>query len=386
MLDAARDPAGERAVLPVASPVLLLPGQGAQYPGMGTGLYRAEPGFAAAVDEVFAAMGPAGSVLRADWLAERPAMPMDDVTRSQPLLFALDHALGRVLLDRGLRPGMLLGHSIGEVAAATLAGVFRLQDAVRLVLDRVDHLTSAPPGGMLAVAASRAELAGKLRPGVDVGAVNAPRQTVLAGPAEPLAATAKALRAAGFTCAPVPSLTPFHSAALESAVHTGHRSLAGVPLRPPAIPVVSGYTADPPRRDHGHRPGLLGAAPGGPRAVLARPGVGAGLGGAPAGRVRPRPGAGHAGPPPPGGPVRRRPGARPAGAPHGGPRRRGGPIPRGLRPVGLLDRPTRAPSRRTSLPSFSMRRDRHAEPSRSAVREPAGPRGGSRARGADPGP
>ncbi|MEU2261255.1 acyltransferase domain-containing protein [Streptomyces sp. NPDC019645] len=247
MLETARDPAGEQAgernVLPVASPVLLLPGQGAQYPGMGTGLYRAEPGFAAAVDEVFAAMGPAGTALRADWLAERPAVPMDDVTRSQPLLFALDHALGRVLLDRGLRPGMLLGHSIGEVAAATLAGVLRLQDAVRLVLDRVDHLRSAPPGGMLAVAASRAELAGKLCPGVDVGAVNAPRQTVLAGPAAPLAATAKALRAAGFTCAPVPSLTPFHSAALESAVHTGHRSLAGVPLRPPAIPVVSGYTA-----------------------------------------------------------------------------------------------------------------------------------------------
>ncbi|MFJ9109792.1 acyltransferase domain-containing protein [Streptomyces sp. NPDC102283] len=243
MLQTTPGPAGERAAPRGPEPVLLLPGQGAQYPGMGTGLYRDEPDFAAAADEVFRAMGATGDALRADWLAGRPAVPMDHVTRSQPLLFTLDYALGRVLLARGVRCHALLGHSIGEVAAATLAGVFALDDAVRLVLDRVADLTSAPAGGMLAVAASVAELAGRLPPGVDVGAVNAPRQTVVAGPADALARAAAELRGAGFVCADVPSRTPFHSAVLEPVVRTGLRALSGTRLGPPRIPMVSGYTA-----------------------------------------------------------------------------------------------------------------------------------------------
>ncbi|MFD7108144.1 acyltransferase domain-containing protein [Streptomyces celluloflavus] len=224
---------------------LLLPGQGAQYPGMGTGLYRAEPEFAAVVDEVFDAMGRAGADLRADWLAAEPGLPMDHVTRSQPLLFALDYALGRLLLAQGLRPAVLLGHSIGEVAAATLAGVFDLGTAARMVQERVTLLSSAPVGGMAAVAAPREEIAPLLVPGVDIGAVNAPRQTILAGRDEPLRATVAALRAAGFTCAPVASLTPFHSAVLEPVVEPIRRRLGALPLTPPAVPVVSGYTAAP---------------------------------------------------------------------------------------------------------------------------------------------
>ncbi|MFJ8957559.1 acyltransferase domain-containing protein [Streptomyces sp. NPDC102381] len=243
MFQTAPGPTRERDAREDPGPVLLLPGQGAQYPGMGTGLYRDEPDFTAAADEVFHAMGASGDALRADWLAERPAVPMDDATRSQPLLFTLDYALGRLLLARGVRPHALLGHSIGETAAATLAGVFTLHDAVRLVLDRIADLTSAPAGGMLAVAASVAELDGKLPPGVEVGAVNAPRQTVVAGPADALARAAAELRAAGLVCVPVPSRTPFHSAALEPVVRTGLHTLRGTRMEAPRIPMISGYTA-----------------------------------------------------------------------------------------------------------------------------------------------
>ncbi|WP_336053811.1 acyltransferase domain-containing protein [Streptomyces sp. CA2R101] len=244
MLDTERGPvaAPTAAEPPLA---LLLPGQGSQHPGMGTGLYRADPEFAAAMDEVFDAMGDDGAALRADWLAAEPEVPMDHVTRSQPLLFALDHALGRVLLRRGARPVVLLGHSIGEVAAATLAGVFTLDDAARLVRDRVAWLSSAPEGGMVAVAASRDDVAALLTPGVDVGAVNAPRQTIIAGPREPLRAATEALRAAGFTCAPVASLTPFHSTVLEPVVDHTRRHFGDLPLKPPVLPLVSGYTAAP---------------------------------------------------------------------------------------------------------------------------------------------
>lgn len=232
--------AGAGQPLPVA---LLLPGQGAQHVRMAAGLYGHEPAFSAAMDEFFDAAGAEGDALRRDWLAERPRTDMDHVTRSQPLLFAVGHALGRTALDRGLRPTALLGHSIGEMAAATLAGVFRLPDATGLVLDRVRRLAGAPPGGMLAVAASTAEVAPYLRGQVVVGAVNTPRQTVLAGPDEPLEAAGRALREAGFVCRRVPSLSPFHSPVLEPACRGAAERFAAVERHLPSVPVHSAYTA-----------------------------------------------------------------------------------------------------------------------------------------------
>lgn len=225
------------------SPALLLPGQGAQYQGMGTGMYADLPAFAAIIDEVFQVMGAAGDELRSDWLTADPRLPINDVRRSQPLLFAIDYALGRLLMDLGLRPAVLLGHSIGELAAAALTGVFDLDSAVRIVQDRVGRLARAPAGGMVAVAASRAEISQYLRPDVDIGAINAPRQTVIAGAKEPLRTMVDALREAGITCAPVFSLTPFHSAVLQPVVDAARPLLASLPAHPPKITVVSGYTA-----------------------------------------------------------------------------------------------------------------------------------------------
>ncbi|MFJ4769425.1 acyltransferase domain-containing protein [Streptomyces uncialis] len=224
-------------------PALLMPGQGAQYQGMGTGLYRDLPAFAAAVDEVFLAMGTAGDELRADWLAAGPRLPIHHFRRSQPLLFALDHALGRLLMDRGLKPAALLGHSVGEMAAAALAGVFDLADAARIVCHRIGRLDSAPAGGMAAVAATRTEIEPYLRPGVDIGAVNAPRQTVIAGADEPLGRTLDALREAGFRWARVHSVAPFHSTVLQPVVDAARPLLAALPARAPRITMVSGYTA-----------------------------------------------------------------------------------------------------------------------------------------------
>ncbi|MFC4511385.1 acyltransferase domain-containing protein [Streptomyces ehimensis] len=228
--------------LPVA---LLLPGQGSQHARMAAGLHPGVPEFAAAMDEVFTAMGEEGERLRSDWLAERPAVPIDHVTRSQPLLFAVDYALGRLVLSWGVRPAAFLGHSIGEMAAAVLAGVFDLRDAAALVLDRVRRLAAAPPGGMLAVAATPAELEPYLSTDVVVGAVNAPRQTVVAGPNGPLEKTERLLREAGFTCRRVPSLSGFHSPMLAPACRGAEERIATVPVRAPHTAVYSAYTTAP---------------------------------------------------------------------------------------------------------------------------------------------
>ncbi|MFG3496479.1 acyltransferase domain-containing protein [Streptomyces sp. NPDC047928] len=246
-------------------PVLLLfPGQGSQHARMAVGLYGHDAAFTDAMDAAFAAFDASGAsgacgaygvsgakcpavgeALRADWLTDRPAVPLDHVTRSQPLLFAVGHALGRMLLEHGVRPWALLGHSVGELAAATLAGVFSLEAAAGLLLDRVDRLASAPPGGMLAVAATAEALRPFVTDEVVVAAVNAPRQTILAGPRDPLAAVARALRDAGLTCRPVPSLTAFHSPSLGAATAGSFDRFAATPVAAPRIPLHSGYRAEP---------------------------------------------------------------------------------------------------------------------------------------------
>ncbi|GGV64864.1 hypothetical protein GCM10010277_71710 [Streptomyces longisporoflavus] len=224
---------------------LLFPGQGAQQPLMSAGLYRAHQPFRRLMDEAFEVWGAEGAALRADWLSDSPAVDLDGVRRAQPLLFAVDWALGRMVLDWGVRPAALLGHSVGEVAAATLAGVFTLEEAAGLMAERVAHIESAPAGGMLAVHAAAADMAPYLHADVVVGAVNAPRQVILAGSEAPLAASEARLRAAGFTCRRTRALSPFHSPALAPAAEAALPSLARLPLRAPRLPVVSAYTAGP---------------------------------------------------------------------------------------------------------------------------------------------
>ncbi|MEU0111716.1 acyltransferase domain-containing protein [Streptomyces sp. NPDC006251] len=228
---------------------LLLPGQGAQHPRMAAGLLAAEPVFAEAMEEALTALADAagpgahGTGLRADWLGSLDTALTDHVTRSQPLLFAVDYALGRLVLGWGVRPVALLGHSIGEVAAAVLSGVFTLPDAAAMVHDRVARLADAPPGGMVAVAATREEVAPFLTGGVVVGAVNALRQTVLAGPDDPLRTVMAALADAGFVLQRVPASTAFHSPALAPAMSGADERIATLPVGEPRIPVMSGYTA-----------------------------------------------------------------------------------------------------------------------------------------------
>lgn len=224
---------------------LLLPGQGAQHEQMAAGLYGSEPVFTAAMDLVFGELGEPGERLRADWLSDRPLVPIEHVTRSQPLLFAIDHALGRLVLSWGVRPAVLLGHSVGEVAAATLAGIFDVRAATRLMADRVRRFNTGPTGGMVAVAAAARELEPYLRDGVVVGAINAPRQTILAGPEEPLQRCTAELVRDGFTCRRTPSSSPFHSPVLAAVAAGSESVIAAMPMTAPTTVLYSAYTVGP---------------------------------------------------------------------------------------------------------------------------------------------
>ena len=145
---------------------------------------------------------------------------------------------------RGLAPAALIGHSVGEYVAATLAGVFALEDAARLVAARGALMQACAPGAMLAVMMSEAEAAGALCDGVEIAAVNGPRATVFAGPAEAIGRLADRLEQSGIGCRRLATSHAFHSAAMEPALAPFRALLAATPLDAPRIGIVSNLTGD----------------------------------------------------------------------------------------------------------------------------------------------
>ncbi|MFQ6851309.1 acyltransferase domain-containing protein [Streptomyces sp. 35M1] len=227
--------------------VLMLPGQGFQHAGMAVELYKREPVFTAVADEFLDALGRWGTVVREDWLSCADGARADRGTTAQPLLFLIGYGIGRVLADRGVRPAALIGHSVGELAAATLAGVFDLPAAARILAGRCAALAEAPPGGMLAVAGAPEEVLGRLRgthlrQDVVLGAHNGPRQTILAGPEPRLSEAQQVLDDAGVTVRRVRALEPWHSPAMGPASRSFGEAVAAETLRRPGIPVVSTRT------------------------------------------------------------------------------------------------------------------------------------------------
>lgn len=233
---------------------VLFPGQGSQHVRMAAGLYDWDPVFTAAMDGYFDVTRRVTDVanaelLRADWLSAEPRVSIHDVSRSQPLLVGVEYAMARCLIEWGVEPDALLGHSAGEVVASVVAGVFTLDAAVSLMAHRARAARKQPPGGMLGVAASAQRLVPFLTGQVTIAAVNSPRQTVLAGPDTELAAVAQTLTDHGFQVVTVPSTLGFHSPAMEGLARSSLDVLAGVRLREPDTALYSAYTCDRLHRD-----------------------------------------------------------------------------------------------------------------------------------------
>ncbi|HCY86382.1 MAG TPA: hypothetical protein DHV36_14700 [Desulfobacteraceae bacterium] len=228
--------------------VFMFPGQGAQYVTMAQGLYEGEPLFREIFDHCADILQPmlASDLREALYPRELPKKSEDknkaleNTSLAQPAIFVIEYAMAKVWMSWGITPESMIGHSIGELTAACLAGVFSLEDALGLVHKRASLMQGMPPGEM--VTASLSEADARTYEGVSVAAVNAPNRCVLSGSFEAMAQVKQQLAEKKIAHASLHTSHAFHSEMMAKAMDEFHRAFDGIELNPPKIPYISNIT------------------------------------------------------------------------------------------------------------------------------------------------
>jgi amino acid adenylation domain-containing protein len=228
--------------------VFMFPGQGSQHIHMGRQLYESEATFQKIVDRCSERLKPVlGLDLRN---IIHPAVGQEETAKeqlqqtgiTQPALFAIEYALGRLWMEWGIRPQAMIGHSLGEYVAACIAGVISEEDALNLVAARGQLMQKMPRGSMLAVELSEEAMLPRLNAESCLAGINGPAQSVVSGPSPAVDALEKQLTSEGIVCRRLLTSHAFHSHMMDPMLAHFFREVSKIQLRSPTIPFISNLT------------------------------------------------------------------------------------------------------------------------------------------------
>ena len=229
--------------------VFLLPGQGAQYPGMAENLYRANHYFRSIIDQAADILKPDLGIDMRDLLCgvehdQDTIAQLNDTAYAQPALFIIEYASAKLLMQAGVTPSVLFGHSVGELCAACLAGVFSFADGLSIMVKRSQLMQSCETGSMLAVILDADTLAKKLPSDLQIAAVNTPYMSVISGPEESIDKMECKLQDEGVATMAVNTSHAFHSHMMDPIINEFQAHIAAIPLSAPNIKMMSNISGD----------------------------------------------------------------------------------------------------------------------------------------------
>ena len=232
---------------PATSVTFMFPGQGSQFAGMGKELYEHEPAFRKAVDECSTILDLTFSegfleVLFPLENNHETASRLNNTYYTQPALFVIEYAEAKLWMSWGIKPSMLIGHSIGEFLAAHLAGIFNLEDALKLVVYRASLMSVLPAGHMLSVRMPFQELKKILPANLSVAAINGPEHCVVSGPKKLVTALAVKLQESSIASKLLTTSHAFHSSMMDPVIEPFENMLRSTRLSRPMIPLISTVT------------------------------------------------------------------------------------------------------------------------------------------------
>ncbi len=228
--------------------IFVFPGQGSQYVTMGKNFYDHEPLFRKTVDHCCDILKAYLECDLRDFLFpeegehERASQSLQNTFYTQPALFTIEYSLAQLLLHWGIRPSAMIGHSVGEFVCACLAGVFSLEDALRLVATRGRLVSNLPAGAMLSVRCNAEEIEPRLPENIQLAAANSPLLCVVSGPLEAIDQFEAELARDNIPCKKLHTSHAFHSAMMDPVVDTFIAEVARTEMNPPHIPFVSTVT------------------------------------------------------------------------------------------------------------------------------------------------